>query len=139
MNVQEIIDRIIKNPRARKNVNWPLVDRLFHSKPVPAEVVLDESKFGKRYEGEWNWSFRVKNRQGTYELITVTSSEEPILVAVTEEQYKNWRNRRIFAFKRPLPQYYMRKIIRFCNGVYTSVRRLFTISFWKAQIKKRNR
>ena len=138
-DTDRIIADLVENPRQQKNVNWDLVDRLFHSRPVPAEVVLDESKFGKRFGGEWNWSFRVKNKRGEYELITVGSSEEPVLVAVTETQYKNWKNREIFAFQRPLVQYYTRKIIRFCNGVYTCVRKLFSISFWKAQIKKRNR
>lgn len=78
-------------------------------KPTQAKVVLDESQFGrglimyyrcKHLPVLWKWSFYNVDRNGDLQHITVGDKEDPILIAVTKEQYKNWSRGKVFAKKR---------------------------------------
>lgn len=59
------------------------------------KVILDKSQFGniQHYPGP-GYSFYINNK-GKFEYITTRSSQD--LVAVTEEQYKNWSSRSIIS------------------------------------------
>lgn len=95
-------------------------------KKIKAQIILDESKYGKGLFGVWRWAFESPHYQKKSidadkedgSLITVTDNEKPILIAVTKKQFKSWNKQKIFAVRRPLLEYYMIRI----NNIYKNIK-----------------
>ena len=98
----------------------------FEMKQQPAEVVLDESKYGYGLLGEWKWAF-FGERDDEGSLITVTESNEPVLTAVTTKQYKAWSKQKIVAIKRPwyvILDNQIKKVVKFLGRNHCSISRI---------------
>ena len=77
---------------------------------VKAKIILDESKYANGLNDEWRWYFCFSD--ASLDFITVTDSKDPVLIAVTKNQFKAWDNQLIIAIKRSLLSLYWAKILR---------------------------